>query len=279
MSEQHEVDTDPSETRAGLVAQLELLDAENERLRERLADSHRARHRKAAFALALMGIGSVGSAILFPVARDVLLALGGTGLFVSIMVVYLTPERFVSAAVGERIYEALEKDRSAVISELELRKEQVYLPFTMESRRGVRLFVPQYHEHERPSDDELDSFFVTPSNEQARGVAFEPTGYALYDELRRTVRGGFADDVPVLARQVADGVAESLELVETATPDVEEGRVSFAVTNSAYGPVDRLDHPIASVVGSTLAAELGTPVTVEVTATTGADYLITCRWE
>ena len=279
MSEQHEVDTDPSKTRAGLGAQLELLDAENTRLRERLADSQRTRHRKAALALAVMGAGSIGSAILFPVARDVLLALGGTGLFAAILVIYLTPERFVSAAVGERIYEALERDRSAVISELELRNEQVYLPFAMESRRGVRLFVPQYHEYERPSDDELISFFVTPPNEQARGVAFEPTGYVLYDELRRTIRGGFADDVPVLANQIADGVAESLELVETATADVEERRVSVAITDSAHGPVDRLDHPVASVVGSTLAAELGTPVTVEVTATTGADYLITCQWE
>ncbi|WP_331234077.1 hypothetical protein [Natronorarus salvus] len=279
MSNQDQLNTEPLGTQAGLVAQIRLLEAENERLRERLADSRRARHRKAALSLATMGAGAIGSAILFPVARDVLLALGGTGLFAAVLIIYLTPERFVSAAVGERIFEALESDRSAIISELELREQQVYLPIEMESRRGVRLFVPQYREYERPSDDELGAFFVTPSNELARGVAFEPTGYALYDELRRTVRGGFTDDVPVLATQVADGIAESLELVETATADVEEGRVSVAVTNSAYGPVDRLDHPVASVVGVTLAAELGTPVTMDVTSTTDADYLITGRWE
>lgn len=275
MSQEHELDADPSETQAGLVAQLRLLDAENARLRERLAESRRTRHRQAARALALTGLVAIVGGILFPVAREVLLALGGTGLFAAILVVYLTPETFVSAAVGERIYEALEADRSAIVDELELRDEQVYLPV----ERGVRLFVPQHHEYERPSDDELTSLFVTPSDELARGVAFQPTGYALYDEFRRTVRGGFADDVTVLASQLADGLAESFELVETATTDVEDGRISIGLTNSAYGPVDRLDHPAASVVGATLAAELDTPVTVEVTDSTSADWLVTCRWE
>jgi len=279
MSEEYDGPTDRSDTNASLVAQLELLDVENTRLRERLAEARRTRHRRAATALAVMGTMALGSGILFPVARDVLFALGGTGLFAAVLIVYLTPERFVSADIGERVYEALEVDRSALIEELELRNEQVYLPVDSATGTSARLFVPQHRDFTRPRDEELTSLFVTPSNELARGVAFEPTGSALSTELENTMQGGFAAEPAVLANQLVDGLVESFELVESAWADTEEGRISIAINESAYGPVDRLDHPISSTVGSTLTTVLAVPVTVEVTTASDADYVITGRWE
>ena len=274
-----DADIESREEWSSLIAELELLDVENARLRERLDESRRTKHQRAALVLALTGITAVVGAVLFPVARDVLLALGGTGLFAAVLVFYLTPERFVSADVGEQIYGALEADRSALIEELELREEHVYLPVEIAAGKSVRLFVPQHRQYVRPPSEDLSSLFVTPEDDRSRGVAFEPTGSGLFDELRRTIDGGFANDPEALARQVADGLVESFELVEVATPDVDERRISIAVTNSAYGPVDRFDHPIPSIVGTTLASVLDSPITLEVTDAADADYLITCRWE
>ncbi|MGA9402004.1 hypothetical protein [Haladaptatus sp.] len=47
---------------------------------------------------ALVAVGG----LLFPTSRTVLFALVGTGLFGAVLIYFLTPEQFVSAAVGER---------------------------------------------------------------------------------------------------------------------------------------------------------------------------------
>jgi hypothetical protein len=262
-----------------LAAQIELLETENDRLRRALSEAQRTKYRRAARSLAVIGVVALIGGVIFPVARTVLLALGGTGVFAAVLVVYLTPERFVSATVGERVYEALAIDHAALIEELDLRSDRVYVPIETATSKTVRLFVPQHTEYDLPDDDELDSLFVTPQVERERGVAFEPTGRALAEELAETVRGGFAEEVAALGGQIADGLVETFELVDQASAeaDPENGRLSIVVADSAYGPVDRFDHPVASLTAATLAAELGTPVTLEVDAN-DEKFVVTCRW-
>lgn len=57
------------------------------------------------------------------------------------------------------------------------------------------------------------------------------------------------------------------------------GRVTVAVAGSAYGAIDRFDHPVASLLAVGIARAVGTPVTAEVTrGGDRSDYAVTCRW-
>lgn len=279
-SESVEIGGEADGDAAELVAELELLEAENERLRQELSRTRQARYQRTATGLITVGVIALLGAVIFPVARTVLIALGGTGLFAGVITRYLTPERFVSATVGQRIYESLASDHATLIAELDLHDEHVYVPIETAAGSAVRLFVPHRVEYTLPDDEKLESMFVLPADERGRGVAFEPTGRALVDELRSSVTGGFADDPERLAEQIADGLVEVFELADSAAADVDPDtdRITIAVTGSAYGPVNQFDHPIASIVATALAAELDAPVALDITESGNEEYLVTCRW-
>lgn len=268
-------DQDPTVT----TAQIELLEAENDRLRRELAQARRSRYRRAATGTAAVGVVAIVGALLFPVASTVLFALGGTGLFTAVLIRYLTPERFVSATVGRQIYEALAADHETLASELGLGGKRLYTPIETDAGPSVRLFVPQQVEYTVPDDDELESVLVLPPDDRGRGVAFEPTGSALVEELRSATSADFGTDLSVLGEQLADGLVEVFELVDSATADAdsESGRLSVEVTGSAYGPVDRFDHPVASTVAAAVATEQNTAVELDVTGSGEGVYVVTCQ--
>lgn len=274
-----EPDPDAGRDAAMMTAEMELLEAENDRLRRELAEARQSRYRRAATGTGTIGLVSFLGAFLFPTASTVLFALGGTGLFTAVLIRYLTPERFVSATVGQRIYEALAADHEALVNELGLGETRLYTPIEAEMGPTVRLFVPQQAEYTIPPDEELDSVLVLPSNDRGRGVAFEPTGDALVDELRSATNGELGDELDVLADQLADGLIEVFELVDSAAPntDPENGRLSIEVTGSAYGPVDRFDHPVASTIATAVATERDTSVELDVTESTEESYIVTCH--
>lgn len=265
-----------------LAAEVEVLREENQRLREEYAAARRTQYRRTA--LTLVGVGALASlaGLLFASSRTILLALGGTGVFVGVLTYYLTPEQFLPASVGRDVYEALAQNESALVGELGLQDDQIYVP-TDDGRTAVRLFVPQHASYDVPDAESLDDVFVVTNEEDERGVALHPTGTSLVDEFERALVGEFGDDPATLASQLTDGLVEQLELVGSADPDVDAGagRVTVGIAESSYGPVDRFDHPIASFLAVGFARGLGTPVTVEVEPGAGdrADYLVTCRWD
>lgn len=263
-----------------LAVQVELLAAENERLRREYSRARQSKHTRAALGLGALGVLSLVAGVLFPAAQTVLFALGGTGLFVGVLTYYLTPERFVSATVGDRIYEALASNHASLAAELGLGETRLYVPLG-DSPDAVRLFVPQHVDYRIPAAEELRSVLVLPDDERGRGFAVRPTGDALFAEFRSTTVDEVSDVPAVLAAQLADALVESLEIAASAAPDVdpEGGRVSVAIADSAYGPVDRFDHPIASFLGTGMA--IGLDVPTEVTVTAGddrAEAVVTCTW-
>lgn len=279
MSAGRSIDPENVEDPSELVARIELLEAENERLRRDLSDARQARYRRAATGTSAIAVLALVGALLFPEARTVLLALGGTGLFTTVLIRYLTPERFISARIGRRIYEALSGDHEALVDELALTTERVYVPIETAVGSSVRLFVPQHVEYAIPDDGELESVLVLPTDDRSRGLAFEPTGGALVDELQSATSDGLGGDSDILARRIADGLVEVFELVDTAEPDVdtEAGRISIEVADSVYGPVDRFDHPVTSTIASAIALERDAPVSVDVHETNEGTYVVTCR--
>ena len=277
-----EDETDDSQTVADLSAQLEVLTEENQRLREEYARARRTRYRRTALALAVVGIVGILGGLVLPASRTVLFALGGTGLFTAVLTYYLTPEQFISAAVGDGVYSALARTETALVDELGLQDEQVYVPTAGGTNEHMaRLFVPQQSAFDVPDQTALDSLFVVTVAENERGVAIHPTGEPLFREFERTLSEPLGDEPDLLATQLTDGLVEQFELARSATVefDTEGGRLTVAIDDSAYGSVDRFDHPVMSFLGVGLAVGLDRPVTVESVRTDDrAEYLVACSW-
>ena len=274
---------------AALHGRLETLEAENERLRAALEAAQRRRYRWTALGLATVGMVALGGALLLPELRELLIALGATGLFGAVLTYVLTPERFVAASVGESVYGTLADNERAIVEDLDLRGEPVVVPTSGEIG-PARLFVPLTGRDDAsadgaeagpiatsvPDEDALSTPFVTTGRP---GLAVEPTGGPLYDALVAAT-GALPEASADVSVVVADGLVEQFELVGDAEVDAEPGRVTLAVDDSAYGPVDRFDHPVASLLATALAVTLETPVSVSV-AEGGeeGEWLVTCRWD
>jgi hypothetical protein len=264
-------------TDGDLEAQVELLAEENRRLRAAYQSAKRSRYRRTALGLLGVGVIALAGAALFESVRTILLALGGTGVFAAVLTYFLTPERFVSASVGDHIVGALTDNESDIVNELGLGDERVYVP----TESDARLFVPQYDAYEVPPTESLRSTFVVDVADHQRGLAFAPTGGRLYDEFERARAGPPADQPAALIRQLADAAVEQFELVARADPEeAGEGRIAIGVDDPVYTPVDRFDHPVASLFGVGLARGLNAPVGVTIRQADDDRYesLIVCSW-
>lgn len=263
--------TATEESAAELQARVDLLEEETRRLRAERAREKRVKHRRTAAGFALLGLFAIGGAALFPDARTVLFALAGTGLFAAVLTLWITPERFVSADVGERVYAAMARNGDGVVNELGLAGDPVYVP-----RDGdVRLYIPQSPGTPIPSEDTLEDTFVVGPDDTARGIAFEPTGGRLIDVLDEDARGG----VPERAERLGDALVETFELATAVDVDVDttDGRVTWSVSGPLYGSGDRFDHPIVSLLAVGTATAVDRPVR---TAVEAEDALtVTCRWD
>lgn len=272
----------PVDDETARAAELEVLREENRRLREEFAAAKRTQYQQSALLLVGVGLLAAVAGLLFPNAREVLLALGGTGVFVGILTYYLTPEQFLPASVGRDVYAALARNEADLVAELGLQDATVYVPLT-ESASDVRLFVPQHAEYTIPDGDVLGDVFVVTDDERERGVSLEPTGATLFSEFERALTGDLGDDAATLATQLTDALVEQFELVGSTETDVDAdgGRVTVGITDSTYGPVDQFDHPLVSVLAVGFARGLEQSITTEVEGSDDGrvDYRITCRWE
>jgi hypothetical protein len=272
------VETESSDdpTDEELQARIETLEGEVERLRAELSEARRTSYRRSAIGLLFLGGLSLAGAGAFPGVRTVLLALGGTGVFGALLTYYLTPERFIGASVASGVYAALASNLEATTTELELADDAVYVP--VDGDPSVRLYVPDQPPEVAgvPDAATLRNAFVVTADH--RGLSLRPTGGSLYAEFDDTTT--VPESPGELAAASGEALVEQFELVDAADPDVDEaGRATLRVTDSAYGPVDCFDHPVASFVATTFAAVLDEPVELEVTdADDATAYLVTCRW-
>ena len=253
---------------------LAVLEAENRQLREEYARARQATYRRTALGLFVVGLIGLVGGLGFPDARTVLFALGGTGVFAGVLTYVLTPERFVSARVGARLVRALRADREAIVDELGLRGEPVYVP-----GEEVRLFVPRRENGSLPDRSDLTDLFVVPEDADRGGVAFHPTGGPLFEELEA------AHDRPVdatartTASVVADALVELFEVADGTDYDVDAGtnRVTFEINGAGLGDPTGIDHPIPSLIAVALVRTLEAPVRVEVTD--DDPLTVTCRYD
>lgn len=278
-----------------LAGELTVLREENERLREEYARARQSQYRRSAATLFGIGVLAFLAGAVVVNARTVLFALGGTGVFLGVLIYFLTPERFVSASVAEAVYASLAHNGSQAVAELGLEDEQVYVPLsTGDSTAGddagdsggrpseVRLFVPQHAEYSVPAASDLADLFVVTDDSRERGLSMRPSAADLYDDFAQAVTGDPSEDPGDLVDELRDGLVEQFELVESARAeaDAAAGRAVVRVSGSAVGATDRFDHPVPSLLGVGLARAVGQPVTVVADPADGGgtEYVVTCAW-
>lgn len=267
-------DDSPEELdRDALEARVDLLEVENERLRERYAQTRRSSYRRTALGLAGLGLVSAIGGGLFPAFRDVLFVIAAIGLFGGLLTYYLTPERFVMASVAERVYDALATNEADLVADLGLSDDHVYLP----DGTTATLFVPQDDTDPLPASDDLEGPLVV--TETTRGLALTPSGGRLFEEFERTLAGPLADSPGPVARQVTDALVEAFELADRTDLELDtaDGRLTVAFHGSAYP--NAFDTPPASLLATAMAVGLDRPVHLTTAPADDATFTATCRWE
>lgn len=275
-----ETSEEGEQSRQELLTELEILAEENQQLRASYTRAKQTQYQRTAIGLGLIGAVAVIGAVVVPTSSEILFALGGIGLFSALLTYYLTPEQFVSADVGRDVYQTLAGNEAALSQELALSETRVYIPTSSDT---VRLFVPQHETAPLPDRERLSQTVVISDEESTRGLALDPSGSPLFDAVEDTVSGGVGTAPSTLAEQLTDAVVEQFELARGASPelDAEGGQLTVAISGSVYGPLDRFDHPIPSLLAVGLAHGLDEPISVSITESGDgrAEYVVTCRWE
>jgi len=272
--------TDVVPDRQTLEAELGVLREENRRLRESYAHAKRATFRRTALGFFAVGGLSLIAAFVFPALQTIFIAFGGTGVFAGIVTFYLTPERFVSASVGDTVFDTLADVEQHLVSELELQTETVYVPTASHPEMAARLFVPQHVEYAVPDPEQLGELFVT-GVEAVQGISLPPTGGRLYTEFERTLSGELDDDPDAIATQLTAALSEQFELVDDTTIEIggENRTASIAIDNPAFGDIHRLDHPVVSLLAVGFATGLDRPVTVDTRDDERFSGVVTVSWD
>ena len=273
----HSAVTDASspdaDTSDALQTRVAVLEAENKQLREEYARARQTTYRRTAVSLLIVGLFGLAGGVVFSEARTVLFALGGTGIFAGVLTYFITPERFISAQIGGRIFESVRADREATIDELGLRGDPVYLPGD-----SVRLFVPRDVDAPLPEGVTDLDLFVVPEDPTTGGVAFHPTGVPLFAEFSETVDQSLEATPQSAAPVIADALVNVFELADSAESavDTDTQRITFEISGAGLGDSTAIDHPISSFLSVSLVETLSEPV--EVTTTDEDSLTVTCRY-
>lgn len=261
-----------------LHAQVDMLRTENERLRTEYSRARQAGYRRTALGLGAVGVVALLGGLLFPAVRDVMFVLGAIGVFGAVLTRYLTPERFVAAETGERIYAAQAETLGDLAGQLGLEETYVYVP--VEGTPPTRLFVPQHAEYTLPDAAALERPLVVGEQSTERGASFVPTGATLFREFERSLTGSLGSTPATVVEQVGDALVEGFELARTAdsSVDPDEGRATLVLSEAVYADADAPDNPLGSLLAVALAESLSTPVRLE-TDRTEEGLFVTGRWE
>jgi hypothetical protein len=272
-----------------LAVKVDLLAAENRRLRELVAATQQTQYRNTAIALGSVGIICGALGLIIPAVAEVLFALGGIGVFGGVLTYFLTPERFISADVGQQVYAATAESFERLCRDLGLSDKRIYIPApetemsdtqsaeTQPSDSVGRLFIPQTTDTEIPDWESLNSSLLVEHGQ--RGLSLSPTGGKLFTAVTRSLTEPLGSTPEVICEQLSDAIIEDFELAQQISyeADSADGRVSVQIQSALYGDGTRFDHPIVSLLAVGLARGLERPI--EPTVTAKEPLSITYRWE
>ncbi|WP_435186441.1 hypothetical protein [Halobellus sp. EA9] len=277
MSDTASLTEEDTPSREELLTQVELLEEENQALYESYTRAKQTQYRRTAIGLVGIAVVATVAGLAIPPARTILLSLAGIGFFGGVLTLYLTPEQFIASDTGRDVYTALAENEQAIVTELGLTEERVYIP-TPDTDDPAKLFVPQRDEYALPDSSSLANTIIASENPPENGVAFVPSGTRLFESFTRALSGSLGDTPSALGTQLTDALTAQFELVETARAEVDTttDAITITVSGSAYGPLTRFNHPVVSFIAVGLATGLDRAVTATVSDTgiENGDYRI-----
>lgn len=241
------------------------------------------RQKRMAIALAALGVVAAIGGVIFSGQRGLLFAFAATGLFGGLLAYRFVDGRFLSATVSEHIYAAAAANETAIANERGGRGDHVYVPD--ENSESAKLVVPRRSAVDRSEnpvvDRSEDPIAERPTEGDFVELVLEPLGAGLFEEFTDVLIADLASTPGPLTTQLTDGLVDHFELCRVANTEIapRDGRVTLTITDSALGPVDRFDHPIASFLAVGFAVGLDRPVALTVAG--GDDrneWVVTCRW-
>lgn len=205
--------------------------------------------------------------------QAVFFALSGTGLFISVLILFITPEDAVSARLFEHVYRSYAQMGTQTIGDTQL-NTYTYVPQAADGGYpGVRLSVAAHQ------DD--TSLPLSEINAISHETSFSPVGELLFDDFRNQLRGDFASAPNEIAAQLSDALINDWKIAENVVWACEEdGRCTFGIYDPVCEPITQFDHPLVSFLGVGLTKGLGIPVRVKPhDGDDYVDYVVSCTWE
>ncbi|WP_191906226.1 MULTISPECIES: hypothetical protein [unclassified Haloarcula] len=175
---------------------------------------------------AVLGVGLLVAAYAVPAFEALLVAWGGTALFVALLLRFVMGGPTLSARVTTDIYETM-------------------------ARNARRQWGP---DRVRYVPDDGGTLL-------ARGDELDPVGKRLLATVEGETGETLSDHLSVLV----DVLVNDLELAGRVQATTTDDGATVTVTDSRVGTGELFDHPVSSVLGVGLARRLGTPVGVEST--------------
>jgi hypothetical protein len=102
----------------------------------------RRRYRRLALGLAVVGVAALAGAYFVPAQRTVLLAVGGTGVFGTVLSLLVAGDRPVPVGTARAAYDAHAVNGAALVADLDLRGTPVYVPTGRWGEESVLVHVP-----------------------------------------------------------------------------------------------------------------------------------------
>jgi len=217
------------------------------RLRDRFG-----RHNPAP-AFGVLGLGLVGAGLAVPEFETLLVAWGGTAVFLAVLLGFVTPTATVPATVVGDVHTVMAGNVRRLVGSGPHR----YVP----GGDGVTLVV---------GDDNAAAGF-----EDHGGTELTPVGVRLVASLDESDPDETVETwLPVLL----DSVVHDFELAESGRYTTTDAGVELSFTGSRVAPDELFDHPVVSVVGVGLARAVGSPVTVD-PHVDGDRLVVACKWD
>jgi hypothetical protein len=204
------------------------------RLRDRVGP------RVPAAVFAALGLALVGAAVAVPAVETLLLAWGGTALFLALVFRFVFTGPTVPAAVTTAIHATMAGNARRRVPDAPHR----YVP----GADGVSLAVD--------------------------GETFDPIGTRLLAAAETPGGDGTLEERLAV---LVDVVVNELEVASRASATAAPGEATVTVTGSRVGTAELFDHPVASIVGVALAGHLETGVRVDSSVEDGT-LVVACRW-
>lgn len=230
-----------------------------------------------AVAFAILGLAAAAlsaAGLVAPETQGIVAALGGAGVFLSLLTLALSPRRHHGRETA--LFERVAGNYERTAADLGLASAHYYVPTGSEP--SVRLFRPRDADAPVPSVDKLRATFVGRRDAGGLlGLALDPSGLALLEETDADLPG----EPRTLAGELCGAAVDRMEVAEIAQPnvDVDTGRATVAFRGTAYGSIERFDHPVRSFVGAGLALGLDRPVRTEVVETPDGEFRIRYTWQ